>query len=280
MVLQVLPDTGQFVLHRDALGLEFLLRANPREHQQLWAAETTGTEQDFPACFYGLAIALEAQLDTDGFFAFEHNAFGSGRRQHREVLADVSNRFEERGGRAPAPTVADRHIELADAFLVDAIKVGIVAVSGHLPRLDESLRDGMHRVPADIEFALRPVVVACAAVTHFTLAKVRQYIGERPAGIAQRLPIVEVTMVATDVHHAVDRTASAQHLAAWLVAATSVQAGLRYRVKCPVDVSARQDRRDAHRGMDQWRAVFRTGLQQTYRDLGICTQAVGQDTAG
>src|SRR5262249_15865997 len=69
----------------------------------------------------------------------------------------------------------------------------------------------------DIERAAAAVVVVLAIdFAVFRAAEVGQHLAEGPAVIAQRRPVVVVPAVAAHIDHAVDRTAAAQCLAAWL----------------------------------------------------------------
>ncbi|MCY1397896.1 hypothetical protein D9M71_129160 [compost metagenome] len=63
-------------MNRDAQGPELCLWADSRQHQQMWATECAGAEQYFLACGNYLALALDAQLHTHGFFALKQDALG------------------------------------------------------------------------------------------------------------------------------------------------------------------------------------------------------------
>ncbi|MNZ74630.1 hypothetical protein D3C78_930830 [compost metagenome] len=133
---------------------------------------------------------------------------------------------------------------------------------------------------ADVQLTFAAVEFAVAAMVLLALAEVRQHVGVGPALVAQRMPVVVVAVVATDVDHAVDRAAAAERLAARLVALATAQARLRHGMEGPVDVPGRQDRGDPQRGVDQRGGIFRAGFQQADADGRIGAQAVGQHAAG
>ncbi|MNQ79304.1 hypothetical protein D3C85_942460 [compost metagenome] len=279
MILQVLADARQLVLHSDALGLELGFRANAREHQQLRAAEGASAEQHLLARLERQRPALDPHLHAAGLLALQQNALGQRAGEHAEVVARP-HLFEEGGGGAPAAAVADGHVVLADTLLLGAVEVRIEAVPGFAPGFDKGLGGPMGRRAADIQLAAVTMKIAGAAMVHLALAKIRQHLVERPAIVAQSRPVVVVAAMTADIDHAVDRTAAAKHLAARLITATPAQACLRLGGESPVDVAGRQDRGDAGRHMDQWRAVFRPGFEQTHGHRRIGAQAVGQQATG
>ncbi|MNH13287.1 hypothetical protein D3C79_728550 [compost metagenome] len=171
--------------------------------------------------------------------------------EHGKVAA-MADRFEERRRGAPAAAVANRHIVIASAFLSGAVEVGVIAVPGTQRGLHEGFAGSVAIGRADVELAVASVILVTAAVVHFALAKVRQNIVEAPAFVAQRLPVIEVVLMAANVDHAVDRTAASEHLASGLVAYPPAQTRLWGGLECPVDVARWQDGSQAQGRMDKW----------------------------
>ncbi|PAV72392.1 hypothetical protein WR25_15959 [Diploscapter pachys] len=279
VIAQVLAHPRQLMPDGDTLGFELGSRADPREHQQMRAAEGPCGQQHFLARLQVYPSSLDQRLHASGAFALEHDAFDMGVGQHREVTA-LAHRFQECGGRAPAPAIADGHVVIADTLLPGTVEVFVENVSCTQGRLDEGFGDDMAMRGADVKLAFAAVVVVVTAMVHLALAKVGQHIVERPAFVTQRVPVVVIVVMAADVDHAIDRAAAAQHLAARLVAMATAQASLRSGLERPVDMPCRQDRGHADGGVDQRRAVFRARFDQAHGDAGVGAQAIGKDAAG
>lgn len=98
--------------------------------------------------------------------------------------------------------------------------------------------------------------------------EVRQQVLEAPADGPVGGPAVVAGAIASQVHHRVDTTATAQHLAARIRQDSSIESGLGGCVKTPVDVAAQKCeplRRRIHR-VD---GVPSTGFDEQDPDLGI-----------
>ncbi|MNO86581.1 hypothetical protein D3C76_779850 [compost metagenome] len=269
------------MLHGNAVWLEFAVRADSREHQQVRTTECTGAEQHFLACLQGQSFGLVAHLYAGGLLAVEQHALGIGTGQYREVLALVANRLEKGCRGAPASAIVDGDVVGADTFLVDAVEIGIVAMTRGHAGGDEGVagRVAPSR-SADTKFTGIAMQFTFTGVMVFALAEVWQDVVERPARIAQCFPVIEVGAVTAYIDHAVDRAAATQGLAPWLIADAPVQPGLRHGIERPIDMPCGQDRRDADRGMNQRRPVLWPGFEQAYSHARVGAEAVGQDTAG
>ena len=108
----------------------------------------------------------------------------------------------------------------------------------------------------------------------------RQHLVIRPAGVAQRSPVVVVPPVAAHVQHGVDGAGAAQRLAARLVAPATVEAGLGHGLVGVVVDLRRHHGHHAGRRVDQHALVGPAGLQQADGHVRVFAQAGGQHTAG
>src|SRR5262245_2793630 len=98
--------------------------------------------------------------------------------------------------------------------------------------------------------ALRSVILAGTAFMGFRALEQGQHVGPRPSRVTgQRCPTVVIVRMAADVDHAVERTASTEHLASGPTDPPVVRVSLRCGVKRPVVWPAKQ-RGPALKGMD------------------------------
>ena len=185
-----------------------------------------------------------------------------------------------------AAAVPDHALHVADAGLHRAVVVA-VARDAHLHRaLDESLAQGI----APIEVGDRQLaLVAAKGLVHgvghvgdalFGAAEVGKHVGITPAAVAALCPAIEVEPLAAIVDVTVDRTRTAQRLAARRrdAPATGPFAGL----GAVEPVHARIDQRvhEAGRDMDEGMPIRRPGFQDADRDARVLAQPVGQHAAG
>src|SRR5712691_825730 len=120
---------------------------------------------------------------------------------------------------APAFAVFLRHLIEAEAFVILGIEILADPKLGLARRLQKGL---LHRVIGaqfvDGEWASLAVIVAAEIGIVFRALEVWQHVGERPAGVAQRRPLIVVAAVAANVDHGIDRGGAAEPLAARLIA--------------------------------------------------------------
>src|SRR6476646_2865529 len=124
--------------------------------------------------------------------------------------------------RTPALAVPLRQLVDAEAFMVFGVEILPQAELGLLRGLQKNL---LHRIfGARLVDGQRPALSVIFAVEIgivFRALEVGQYVVERPAGIAERGPVVVVGAVAADIDHGVDRRRAAEPLAARLIAAAA-----------------------------------------------------------
>jgi hypothetical protein len=180
---------------------------------------------------------------------------------------------------ARRPSISTR-VE-AHAFLVLAVEVGVQRIAG--------LCRGFHEVGAvavgagrvhHVQRAAAAVQAAGATLVVLGLQEVGQHRVEAPAGIALGGPVLVVFALAADVDHRVHRTRAAQCLAARLVAAAPVQAGLRHGLEAPVGEAGLAHQREAGRAVDQHAGVAFARFEQAHRDGRVFAEARRQHAAG
>src|SRR5690242_5866242 len=94
-----------------------------------------------------------------------------------------------------------------------------------------------------------------AANLVFRAPEVRQHVIERPAGIAELPPVVEVLGLTTDINHAIYRRRPAQHLAAGPEDAPIAGPRVGFGLVAPVDRQVGKSLAKAERDMDPAIAV-------------------------
>ena len=132
----------------------------------------------------------------------------------------------------------------------------------------------------NVQWAALPVEAILELFVVFSALEQRQHVIVRPAGIAKRGPVVVVPPVSSHIEHRIDRARAPKGLAARLISAAAIQAGLRYRlVRIVVDFGWHH-RDEARRRMNQDALVPPAGFQQTDRNVRILRKARGQHAPG
>ena len=101
MLLQVAPDAGAVVHHRDAVVLEVRRRADPAQHQQVRRIVGPARDDHLAPRADHLRRAAVVDLDPDAALALEHQPADQHPRAHVEVLPP--HRRLEIGGRRADP---------------------------------------------------------------------------------------------------------------------------------------------------------------------------------
>src|SRR5215470_18880309 len=126
--------------------------------------------------------------------------------------------------RAPALAVFLRHLIAAEAFMVLRVEVVAGAELRLLRGLQEYSPYWIFRAqPVDVQRSLLAVIVAVEIGVVFRALEIGQHVGERPAGVAERGPVVVVPAVAADIDHGVDRRRSAEPFSTRLITDPPVQ---------------------------------------------------------
>ncbi|MCY1424056.1 hypothetical protein D9M71_397880 [compost metagenome] len=268
----------------DAVAGQFGGRADAGEHQQLWGVDAAGAEDHLVLGMEVQHLAVLADFHAHRAFAFQQYAVGEGRAQHMEV-GSVEDRMEECPRRAAAFAIDLGDVEGADAFLLGAIEVGVVAPAEFVGGLVEHLVDRAGAAQlGDVQLAAPAVPGRFAGFEVLGAAEVGQHLPIAPASVAQGGPVVIVVAVATDVDHSVDGAGAAPYPPAWAGDIRLAAVGGAAEVVHPVPFRVGDQADDASRGADvaagEQVAVAGPGLDQADRDVRVCGQPIGQHAAG
>src|SRR5665213_547598 len=124
------------------------------------------------------------------------------------------------------------------------------------------------------------VQIVRAALLVLGAAEIREHVVERPAGIAELAPMVEILALAADIDEPVDRRRAAEHLAARPLHAPPAQRLQGLGLIDPGDPGVEDVAVEPGRDMNPGVGVLAAGFEQQHRGAGIGGQAIGQDTPG
>ncbi len=224
--------------------------------------------------------AVLTERHAGGAAAIQRDALGQRIGDDAQIAAlHRRAQIADRGGAAPA--VARGELVVADPFLRGAVEVVIARIAEIERALDEGLADRVVvRHVGHAERSAGAVQIALAAGLMFGAAEIRQHVVERPAGVAELSPLVEVLRLAADIDQAVDRRRPAEHLAARPEHAAAVQVGFRLGLVAPVDARVGDRLAVAQRNVDPEMPVVSAGFQQHDARCGVFGQSRGHDAAG
>src|SRR5215469_2113694 len=246
---------------RDSEFRQMLLRADAGQHEQLRRVDRAAAQDHFARRQCGALLAVDATDDTGRSPPDECDFFGERIGDDAQIgAAHCRSQIPDRGRAAPA--VARRRLVIADAVLMGAVKI-VVARKPRLRRTgDERFADRMLRHIRHAEWAARAVETVGA--THLVLRapEIGQYVVERPAGIAELAPMVEILGLATDIDHAVDRRGAAEHLAARPEDAAVGGARIGFGLVAPIDRGIGKGLTETERDMDPAVGVLAARLDQ------------------
>jgi hypothetical protein len=108
-------------------------------------------------------------------------------------------------GSAAALAVSVGHLVQAHAFLVNTIEIGVALVASLLASLHKQLAKavGVAQIH-DVEWTATAVQRIAATFVVLRAFEVGQHVVIRPAGVAQRRPVVVVGSLAANVDHGVE----------------------------------------------------------------------------
>jgi len=198
----------------------------------------------------------------------------------REV-GPLHRRAQIRIGGAAALTPADRHLEIAEALLLETVHVVGQGVTGLPAGLEPGGVQGvLQQAAARRERSVRAAIVVAATGAALGALEVRQHVAVAPARCPLALPALVVERVAAHVHHAVDRRGAAEDLAARGVQAAAVQLWLALGVVAPVVLRHVHRDRQRARHLDPHRAIGAAVLEQQHLVAAVLGQAVREHAAG
>jgi hypothetical protein len=226
------------------------------------------------------ALCALPVFDADRAFAFKQDAGGLRVGLDAQIGAGCHMRMDIGPRGAPAFAVFLRHLIEAEALVILGVEILTDPKLCFAGSLQKCL---LHRIfgaqSVDGERAALAVIVAAEIGIVFRALEVGQHVGERPAGVAQRRPLVVIAAVAADIDHGVDCGGTAEPLAARLIADPAIEACLRHRVESPVVELARHHQRQRPRRGDHPVVPHAAGFQQRHRRLGILGEPAGDRAA-
>ncbi len=254
--------------------------AKAGELQQVRRTVGAAGDDHLAAHARGLQPLRRAVLDTDGTTVLDQHARGMRLGDDGQVLP-VARRSQIRGSGAPAAFVVGRRLVVAGALLGGAVEVGGARNAGlhgglhHRLRQRPDLRRVRHtQRPADAVEFVRAALIVLGSL------EVGQYRIPVPAFASALAPVVIVRGIAAHIHHAVDRTGAAKHLAARQIQRPAVQFLLGRAVEHPVDARVGKCLGVADRDVDPRAAVLDAGFQQQHAIAPGFRQPRRHDTAG
>src|SRR5690348_1435199 len=262
MVLQALADPGQVLHERDPERRQMLLRPDPRQHQELRRVDGAAAQDDLAsgACFE--LPAAPPERDADGAAALEEDLVAE-RLGHDLQIAPLHRRPQIPDCGRAAPAVARCRLVVAGPVLTRAVEIVIARKAERDGRLDKSLADRvMIRHIRDAERAVGAVELVGATRLMLGAFEIGQHVVERPAGIAELAPMVEILGLPADIDHAVDRGRAAEHLAPRPVdtAVAGPRIGLRF--VAPIDGWVDKGLAEAERNVDPAVVVLAAGFEE------------------
>ena len=187
--------------------------------------ERAGGDDDLAAGADLLGLVALPVFDADRAFAFEQDTARLRIGFDPQIGTRGHVRMDIGPCRAPAFAVLLGDLIDAEAFMLLAIEILADPELGLTRGLQEGL---LHRVVGaqfvDGKGTSLAVIRAVEIGIVFRALEVGQHIGVRPAGIAERGPLIVVAAVAADIDHGIDRGRAAEPLAARLIADPAVEA--------------------------------------------------------
>ena len=225
---------------------------------------------------------------------------------HFKIRSAIASGPQKRFGRVPAPTAFLVDFKVADAFVRAAVEI----VGSRNTGLHGGLGERVQHIPAQALF-FNPPFAACIAVPqslvinalalfhHFrrrsfgTVQVVRaevmvfvhfevgQTVLPAPTRVAgDGCPLVVIARLAAHVNHAVDAGAAAEHLAARVAQAATIEARSGLSVVEPIGARVTYAIQIADRNMHPVVIVFAAGFDQQHPLGRVRAQAVGKQTTG
>jgi len=198
---------------------------------------------------------------------------------HRQVRT-AHGRAQIGVGRGATHTVLHGHVHGAETFLHVAVAVFGLDVARLRTGFDPGTVQRVFHVVAvgGMQRSRLPAIAVATRLVALGTLEVRQAVAIAPAFGTQGFPLVKVQRMATDIHQAVDRRRTAQHLAPWAVNAPAVEVGLRLGFVAPVVLLGVHRDRECARHLDHYALVTAAEFQDQHRGGRIFAQAVGQHT--
>ena len=224
----------------DADRLQVLTRADSRQHEQLRRVDSSTTQDHLARGIGNVSSRLVRVLHSDGPSLSKDHLNSVRSREHGQV-GSGHRWFQERGGRALSTAVSLGHLVGSETGLTGVIEIVVVLKSRRHRRVDERLRQGVHRPKiGDAEAPTNAMKIAGTPLLIFECHECGKQVGITPARVAGSRPLVVGSSMTPLVDHGVHRGGTAEHLAPRPVQATVVEVGLRNRLVVPVVLTFEQ----------------------------------------
>ena len=220
-------------------------------------------------------------VDTRGPPALEAQARHLRMHLHLQVSAP-HRRAQEGARRRHAAAALGGELVQPHALLLRAVEVGIEGEARRFARGNEVAAQRM-RVVADVGDVQRPAPSAIGGIARGIILDRLvggQHLVEAPAGIAGALPVLVVLGMAADIDHGIDRGGAAQDLAARIVVALPVEAGIGLGLVHPVDAGVVEGLAIAQGHLHEEAAVAAARLQHQHAVAPVRREPLGQYAAG
>src|ERR1019366_4647879 len=206
--------------------------------------------------------------------SIEHHALRQRGRLDLQI-ASALGRAKIRYRSARSSSVPRRRLEKTGALLGCAVEVGIFGYAGLRRGSDECRgeRVGVTQIGNRLRTA-NTVKIVSAALLVLGFLEIRQDVVITPSAVAVLAPAIIILVLAANVEQAVDRTRSAQDLAARLKYRTPLQSRFRFGLVHPVDALILEQPAISERHVDPEVAVLRTSFEQQHRIFSVCTQTI------
>ena len=240
-------------MHGQPQRAQVVGRTDARQHQQLRRMDGARAQQHFAPGGNVPRAATFVDFHAGGAAVLHADRAHLRARDQREVGAGQRRRQHRR--RRGMPTAAmDRALAQSIAFGIQPREVSARGKSAKLREGVEEravqrigLRDVRHMDGAALAMYCRVARIRIV----FRAAKQRQHARPIPAGVAGARPVVVVERMPAVVGHAVDRTGSADHLAAGQWQSTIVQRRLWFGGEPPAQALVQDRRPHQRRYMDE-----------------------------
>ena len=281
VIHEILADAGQGLYDLDAMRAELVRRSNAGKHEELRRADGSCRQHNFPARLglfnpSSMAVSDPHGSTTFKLYALDHRPRADGQiapRQHGGQIGAC---------RAAAHTIVYGHFEIAEPLLPKAVEV-IADRMSRLPAGIEKSRvqrvapttagDGEWTIPAAVR------VVHRSAQCPFDLLEIRQHVSITPTCRAVGVPSLEVTRVAADINHAVDRRRTTQHFTARAIQPPTLERGLRFTRERPVKTGIVHRQRKCRRHANEGMTITAARLQQQHLRGTIFAKSIREHAA-
>ena len=227
------------------MPLQQRARPDARELQKLRRVDGAARQDHLAPRRRRPARAMLNVVDTRGPPPLEPQARHLRMHLHLQVFPPHRRAQEGARRRHAAAALGGELIE-ADALLFRAVEIGSEGEARRFARGNEVAAQRM-RVVANVGDVQRPAPSAIGGIARGIILDRLvggQHLVEAPARIAGALPVVVVLGMAADIDHGIDRGGAAQDLAARIIVALPVEAGIGLGLVHPVDAAGR--RRSCH----------------------------------